>query len=107
MHQNQHQNIHIDDNTQNILVTLNQFKHIIGENSIVLYEALSYGKKVGRLYMNGLAPKNLDKEDSAYFWRIEDADSFKEFIDASPEAKKQRKIYSKFDRNLFEDLIAS
>ncbi len=103
----QYPNIHIDDNSQNILVTLHQFKHIIGENSTVLYEALSYGKKVGRLYMNGLAPKDLDEEDSAYFWRIEDADSFKEFIDASPEAKKQRKIYSKFDRNLFEDLISS
>ena len=100
-------NIHLNDNTQNILVTLYQFKHIIGENSTVLYEALSYGKKVGRLYMNGLAPKDLDKDDPDYFWRIEDADSFKKFIDASPEAKKQRKIYSKFDRKVLEDLIPS
>ena len=103
----QYQNIHIDDNTQNILVTLHQFKHIIGENSTVLYEALSYGKKVGKLYMNGLAPKDLDEEDPEYFWRIEDADSFKNFINASPEEKKQRKIYSKFDRKFFEDLVLS
>lgn len=103
----QYQNIHFDDNTQNILVTLHQFKHIIGENSTVLYEALSYGKKVGKLYMNGLTPKDLDKDDPNYFWRIEDADSFKEFINASPEAKKQRKIYSKFDRKVFENLISS
>lgn len=106
MHQNQYPNIHIDDNSQNILVTLHQFKHIIGENSTVLYEALSYGKKVGRLYMNGLAPKDLDEEDSEYFWRIEDVDSFHEFINASPEAKKQRKIYSKFDKETLEQLIS-
>lgn len=100
-------NIHLDDNTVNLLVVLQRFTHVLGENSTAIYEALSMGKKVGKLYMEGLSPKDVDKDDSDYFWRIGDADSFKEFINASPEAKKQRKIYSKFDRNLFEDLISS
>lgn len=101
------QNIHLDDNTVNLLVVLQRFTHVLGENSTAIYEALSMGKKVGKLYMEGLTPKDIDKDDPDYFWRIEDAGSFKEFINASPEAKKQRKIYSKFDRKFFEDLMSS
>ena len=100
-------NIHLDDNSVNLLVVLQRFSHILGENSTAIYEALSLGKKVGKLYMEGLSPKDIDKDDPDYFWRIEDTNSFEEFINASPEEKKQRKIYSKFNRKLFEDLVLS
>ena len=47
-------NIKIVDNTCESFCTLSQYTSIIGENSSVLYEAMSLHKKVGRLNFNGL-----------------------------------------------------
>ena len=99
-------NIYLDDNSQNILVTLKGFTHVIGVNSTVLNEAVTYGKKVGVLYLNGLHPINVDGNEEVYSWKIDTIESFKVFTNASPAEKKQRKIYSKFDKELFEKLIS-
>ena len=98
-------NIHLDDNSQNILVTLKNFNHVIGVNSTVLNEALTYGKKVGILYLEGLHPINIDGSEEDYFWKINTIEAFDAFINASPTEKKQRKIYSKFNAELFENII--
>lgn len=98
-------NIHLDDNSQNILVTLKNFNHVIGVNSTVLNEALTYGKKVGILYLEGLHPINIDGSEDDYFWKINTIEAFNVFINASPTEKKQRMIYSEFNVKLFENLI--
>lgn len=98
-------NIYLDDNSQNILVTLRRFTHVIGVNSTVLNEALSFGKKVGILYLEGLRPFNIDGSEDDYFWKIDSIESFRHYINASPSEKKQRKIYSEFDKTLFEQLM--
>lgn len=98
-------NIYLDDNSQNILVTLRRYTHVIGVNSTVLNEALSVGKKVGILFLEGLCPFNIDGSEDDYFWKIDSIESFRHYINASPSEKKQRKIYSKFDKTLFEQLM--
>lgn len=98
-------NIHLDDNSQNILVTLKGYTHVIGVNSTVLNEALTFGKKVGILYLEGFCPFNIDGSEDDYYWKIDSIESFRHYINASPSEKKQRKIYSKFDKTLFEQLM--
>ena len=99
-------NVFLDDNLQNILVTLRKFTHVIGVNSTVLNEAVTYGKKVGILYLEGLLPNNIDGSEDKFFWKIDTIDAFKHFIKASPYEKEQRKIYTPFNKELFEDIIA-
>lgn len=98
-------NILIDNNSINILVTLKGFTHVVGVNSTVLNEAITYGKKVGVLYLGGLRPINSDGSDDDFFWKIDTVESFNDFINASPSEKKQSKIYSNFDNKFFEQLI--
>lgn len=52
----QTKNLKLQDNKINSNVTLLSYRTILGENSTVLYEALSIGKKVGFLKLNGLNP---------------------------------------------------
>ena len=99
-------NIHLDDNSQNILVTLKGYTHVIGVNSTVLNEAVTYGKKVGILYLEGLHPMNIDGSENDFFWKINTIEAFEHFMKASPSEKKQNKIYTHFDKELFEKLIA-
>ena len=98
-------NIFIDDNSQNILVTFKSFNHIIGVNSTVLSEAITFDKKVGILYLNGLCPFNTDGSEDMYCWRIDGLEAFSNYINATPSEKKHKKIYSDFNKELFEELI--
>ena len=97
-------NVEVQDNGINIAVVLQSFTHVIGENSTVLYEALSMGKKVGRVFFDGLAPKYLTPEDKALFWEISDKESFESFLNAAC-TKGQRSIYSPFDREAFMHVL--
>lgn len=98
-------NVIIDDNSQNILVTLNHFSQVVGISSTVLCEASSKGKKVGILYIDGLRPISLNGQENDYFWEIRDVESFGLFLHASSDEKKRMNIYSEFNRRLFEELI--
>lgn len=98
-------NIIIDDNSQNILVTLNHFSQVVGISSTVLCEASSKGKKVGMLYIDGLHPISLNGHENEYFWEIRDVESFGLFLHASSNEKKRMDIYSEFNRSLFEELV--
>lgn len=98
-------NIVIDDNTQNIMVSLTQYKHVIGENSTVLYEALSFGCVVGKLKMEGLSPKYLEESDKSLFFEINNVDDFWTFYNCSKVNDKVRHIYSPYNREKFEELI--
>ncbi|MBQ0142284.1 MAG: hypothetical protein KBT06_05720 [Prevotellaceae bacterium] len=97
--------VKIQDNTINISIVLNQFNNIIGENSTVLYEAISCGKKVGKLFFEGLNPEYLSPTDNEYFWEIKSQEDFENFIKAPVPQKKNKSIYSDFNVGLFKNLL--
>lgn len=98
-------NITIDNNLENISVTLMRFDNVIGENSTVLYEALSMGKKVGKLCMEGFEPQYLKREDMACFYEIANNSDFVEFINAPLEEKPSMKIYTPFKPEVVNNLL--
>ena len=97
--------VKIQDNTINISIVLNQFNNIIGENSTVLYEAISCGKKVGKLFFEGLNPEYLSPSDKDCFWEIRSQEDFENFIKAPVSQKKNKSIYSDFNVGLFKNLL--
>lgn len=102
---NSQSNVVLDDNTQNIMVSLTQYKHVIGENSTVLYEALSNGNIVGKLSMEGLMPKYLEDRDKRYFFEINNEDDFGVFYKEAKGNEDVKHIYSPYNREKFEELI--
>ena len=98
-------NVRLDDNTQNIMATLMRFMFVIGENSTVLYEALSMGKKVGKIRMDGLQPIYLQPEDEQLFGTITDIVSFQSYLGKSDNCITNRSIYAPFSISAFEKLL--
>ena len=84
-----------------------RFTNIIGENSTVLYEALSMGKKVAKLEMKGLIPLYLKKEDQKLFHIIKDNDDFIEFMNSPIPSKPNINIYSKYKEDVFNMILNS
>lgn len=95
-------NLYLDDNTIDSYVVLKSCKHIIGENSSVLFEALNLGKNVGRLNFDGFAPlKFYSQNDNFYYLNSEE--DFIEFIMRKlPE--RGSSIYDDFNPQYLEDL---
>ena len=102
---NQTANIVLDNNSNSIMVTMMKFQYVVGENSTALYEALAMGKKVGNLYMNGLAPKFLQEDDDECFWAIHNDMDFKTFLKESKDSKPSRSIYSKFKPDMVNRIV--
>lgn len=98
-------NLKLQDKRINISIVLQGFNHIIGENSTVLYEALSVRKKVGRLFFEGLNPKYLEESDRRCFWEIRNDQDFKAFLSEDISSKESKSIYSKFNKELFVKTI--
>ena len=98
-------NFELQDNRINISVVLYSFEFVIGESSTVLYEALSMGKKVGKLYMKGLTPKYLKEEDTGAFCKITGSGDFGHFISGEWHPSIRMSIYSPYDANKLNSLI--
>ena len=98
-------NISIQDNTINISVVLRSFDYVVGETSTVLLEALSLGKKVGRLHYEGLKPEYMKDDEKDYEWMITDNISFVSFINDLSLIKYPHGLYSDFNQQLFEDTL--
>lgn len=94
-------NAHLQDRRINIAMVMQGFTHVVGENSTVLYEALAAGKKVGKLYFEGLRPRYLKEEDRDCFWEISDNNTFARFLKEDASCKKIKSIYSAFDKEKF------
>ena len=99
-------NIVFDDNRSSALTTIMKFQNVIGVNSTALYEALSFGKKVGNIFMNGLNPLYLQEEDRDCFWAIYDDRSFKLFLVEPKTLKREKSIYSKYNPDIVNSIIA-
>lgn len=101
----QYRNIIINDNNENISVTLTRFNCVLGSNSTVLYEALTFGKKVGKLEMSGLIPEFLDDNDRELFYLVSDEDTFEQFITAPMDKKPGKTVYSLFNPEIVNELL--
>lgn len=99
-------NIRIDNNQENVMVALMRFDNVMGENSTVLYEALSMGKKVGKLNLYGLTPQYLKGEDKACFYEITDAESFAFFMNSPvDDGKPKKRLYTEFNPEAINQLL--
>ncbi len=96
-----HSNVWIHDTSINLMEALYAFNHVIGESSTALYEAMSLGKKVGRLFMMDLHPQYLEPGDKDCSWEIYDEQDFRRFLNEDISTKKSKSIYSKFDKEKF------
>lgn len=98
-------NVVIQDNKINSNLVLNSFTHIIGENSTVLYEALSAGKKVGKLCYPLFEPIYLDPADREAVWEIASQEDFEKYVSESVTTRRSLSIYSKFDSEKIFDAL--
>lgn len=101
----EHSNISIDDKTENLMLVMNSFTHILGCNSSGMYDALDMRKKVGKLSMCGLIPLYSEQGDQKYFYEISDESSFLYFVSNSINEKPYREHYSVFNEDLLNRLI--
>ena len=99
-------NLHLDDNTIDSLFALCHYQYVIGENSSMVYEALSVGKMVGRICYNGIISTRFsDKEDDGFVYLYNDED-FKKLIN-SGNYQTNNKAYSDFKPDIFNSLLKS
>ncbi len=98
-------NITIDNNQENVMVTIFRFDNIMGENSTVMYEALSMGKKVAKIRLDGLVPSYMTEEDKRSFYEITDDETFCDFIKSPLDAKPSRKLYTEFKPEVINRLL--
>lgn len=73
-------NIQIKDNKEESSVALLAYQYVIGENSSVLYEALTLGKKVGKICFNGLNVEPVNRMKGDGFYYIESIPDFNSFL---------------------------
>lgn len=94
------------DNKIDSAVVLPSYKYVIGENSSVLYEALSVGCKVGMLKMCGLNPVIDRPGIKENFFVINNCEDFKNFMqEESQQSKPETGFYSDFDNKTFMEFI--
>jgi hypothetical protein len=102
---NSKKNVMLQDCHINITEAMMNFDYVIGENSTVIYEALSEKKKVGRLFFEGLHPKYLQPEDKECFWEIHNMDDFRTYLEDDLSARRSKSIYSKFNKEKFLSIL--
>ncbi len=95
----------VDNKTDSALV-LPTYKYVVGENSSVIYEALSVGCKVGMLNLCGLRPAIDLPGIKENFFVINDAKDFERFLsEESTESTIKAEFYSEFDNKKFMEFI--
>lgn len=98
-------NVLLQNNHINIFESMMGFENVLGENSSVLYEALSIGKKVGKLFFTGLSPIYLQPEDVSSFWEIRQASDLSSMLVGKSCDKVSKSIYSSFDKVEFSKIL--
>jgi len=102
-----YKNISIQDNTMNSSIALLSYNSILGENSTVMYEALSLGKKVGRFCFNGFVPTQMPGIPEEAFYYIQNIQDFKNFVLWNTNVNGLTSaIYSDFNLFAFNNLLS-
>lgn len=99
-------NLFLDDNSIDSQFALCRYQFVLGEDSSVIYEALSLGKKVGRLCYNGInSTRFSNKEDDGFIYLYNDED-FLMFVN-SKDIHTDNKAYSDFKPDIINSLLKS
>ncbi|PKQ64409.1 hypothetical protein BZG02_06235 [Labilibaculum filiforme] len=96
-------NVDIQNNAVESSVAIQAYELILGENSSVLYEALSLGKKVGRFNIGGLTSDSIKGKPIDGFTYINSLEDFESFC-AKNVVSESGGIYSCFDSDKIEKL---
>lgn len=97
-------NILVTDNTEDSGIALRRYRYVVGDNSSVLYEALSMGKFVGKINRNNLSPRNLDEDLKNGFVIISSIEDLQKLLESS-KGRTSDYYYSPYDQDLFNELI--
>ena len=96
-------NIIVVDNKQESFCTLAKYQTIVGENSSVLYEAMSFNKKVGRLNFGGLRVVQNEKLYGGYIINcVKDFDVF--MYSTYDDRNDVKEVYSEFKSEIVDNL---
>ena len=97
--------IMVVDNTLESFCALSQYECVIGENSTVMYEAMSMGKKVGRLNYGGFCVKETDLIHGGT--KLNSHDELIKFVN-SPYYDEQdsKDVYSDFDEQALNSILS-
>lgn len=99
-------NIYLQDKAIESNIALLSYNYVIGENSSVVYEALSLGRRVGRICLCGLNPSRVPGVDDDGFYYINNVSDFERFLSFSNnENKINNYFYSEFDGDQFSDVL--
>jgi len=100
-------NIKLVDNLIDSSIALMSYTYIIGENSSVLYEALSLGKLVGILCYGGIISESTIFESRLPFVYLKERSDFKIFLQTtSSDSAELEKVYSNFKDNILNEIYA-
>lgn len=93
-------NVAVVDNNIESFCALSQYEYVIGENSTVLYEAMSLGKKVARINFGGLEVK--ETEDIHGGSMMYEPSDFGKFLSVPYDfSRDSKELYSDFDLKQF------
>lgn len=101
--------IAVADSTVSSAIAVAGYSKIIGDNSTVLFEALSLKKQVGKLNMLGIKSRNLEEDRSHGFRILETAEDVLGYIMDKEEGTGNTvsEVYSDFNKEEFNRLITS
>ncbi len=104
---NANKNVTIVDNEIDSIISISEHQIIIGDNSSVLYEALSIGKKVARINMLGIFSRDIVTDKT---FGLSIISEFKDLVnlaelDLSSESNINDKVYSDFNSESFKQII--
>jgi hypothetical protein len=88
-------NISMSDKSVDSNIAVGQYDYVLGTNSTVIYEALSLGKKVGRICFNGMNSRALKPGAEDGFFYLHQAEDFALFVESSQKEIKNL-AYSDF-----------
>lgn len=89
-------------NKKNSILVAMSYDYIIGENSTVLFEGLSLGKKVARLNICSLYPVKRDDNDAFYY--IDNVEDFDHYL-KGPVKHSSKSVYTEFNVELFNSFL--
>lgn len=101
----QYQNIQMSDTKIDSFVALQSYSYVVGDNSSVLFEALSMGKLVGKLNFGIFESRSLPYKYYEDFFMINALEELPDFVEQKPLNIHSSEFYSTFDTVYFNHHI--
>ncbi|MHC5362126.1 hypothetical protein [Myroides sp. LJL110] len=102
-------NVVISDRNEDSFLALLRHKYIVGDNSTVMYEALSLGKKVGKLNFGEFVDNDVERFIDFNFYNIKDYEDLLCYLDVVESSfnivEDSAGVYDDFNDNLFNKIV--